>query len=285
MRNGKAALLTHGGAGCYNRCMPEFTANGLRLHYEERDDPSGQPLVFIPGLSGSHLTWGLVAKRLSGHRIILFDPRDAGKSDRARAPYAVADVAGDIAVGLEQMGVGPALVTGVSMGGAVAQELAIRRPELVRRLALVATYDADDPRGTMMFEHFAHLRRVLSPEEYARTLIPWIYTYEDLRNGMDVEALVKRLTEDPYLQTPEAYERQMRATVGFRSRDRLDRINCPTLLIFGDDDMFTPMRFARSLHEGIQGSRLAVLAGAGHGLLWTRSAEVAALIDGFAREE
>ena len=138
--------------------------------------------------------------------------------------------------------------------------------------------------GTFIFQHFAKLRRELSREDYIRTLIPWVYTYEDTRDGLDLEALVQRLADDPFFQAPDAYERQMRATVSFHPKDRLGRIAQPTLLIFGDDDLFTPLRFARSLHEGIRGSRLALLSGAGHGVIWTRSSEVAALIRGFVQE-
>ncbi|MEE9284441.1 MAG: alpha/beta fold hydrolase [Dehalococcoidia bacterium] len=265
--------------------MPEYTVNGLQLHYEERGDPTGAPAVLLPGLGGNHLTWGPVARRLaSRYRLVLLDPRDAGQSARAPGPYTVADLAGDVAALLRHLGLATACVVGLSMGGAVAQELAIARPDLVKRLALIATYDAGDPRGTAIFQHFARLRRILSRDDYHRTLLPWVYTHQEYQRVISPEEAVQRLSQDPFFQEPEAYERQVQATISFQSRDRLDRIACPTLLIFGDEDLFTPMRFARSLHAGIEGSRLVVLAGAGHGLVWTRTAEVASLIDGFFQE-
>ncbi|MCH7552954.1 MAG: alpha/beta fold hydrolase, partial [Chloroflexi bacterium] len=233
--------------------MPECMVNSLRLHYEDRGNPDAPPLLLIPGLGGNHLTWSPVARYLTNDlRLLLVDPRDAGKSDKARTPYAIADVAEDMAAVIRAAGVKRTAVAGISMGGAIAQELAIRHPDLVERLVLVATYDADDRRGSFMFEHLAHLRRTLCREDYIRTLLPWIYTWQEMQTSVDPEAAVQRLAEDPYFQTPEAYERQMRATVSFHSRDRLHRIQCPTSLIFGDEDLFTPMRFARSLQQGIK---------------------------------
>ena len=265
--------------------MPDYTVNGLRLHYEDRGAPDGPPVLLLPSLGGNHLTWGAATRRLADrYRLLLLDPRDAGPSDRATGPYAIADMASDAAGLLDHLAIESASVVGLSMGGAVAQELAITRPEAVQRLALISTYDAGDPRGTAIFRQFARLRRTLSREDYHRTLLPWFYTHQEFLSVISPEDAVQRLCQDPFFQEPDAYERQVEATIAFHSKDRLGRIACPTLLIFGDEDLFTPMRFARSLHEGIKGSRLVVLAGAGHGLVWTRAGEVASLIDGFFQE-
>ena len=264
--------------------MPEETINGIRLYCEDRGDPQGTPLLFIPGLGGNHLSWALVVRRLGKRRLLLMDPRDAGKSAESPTPYTTADLARDAAGLLDRLGIAHAAVAGLSMGGAVAQELAIARPDLVDRLILIATYDHSDVRGEFLFEQFARLRRTLPRDDYNRMLIPWLYTHEELSGGLDPHDAAAALSLDPYPQSPEAYERQAKAVVTHASRDRLDRIGCPTQLIFGDADLFTPLRFARSLHERIPRSRLVVLSGTGHGLVWTRAAEVAALIDGFLDE-
>ncbi len=277
--------------------MPECQVNGLRLYYEVRGpsaegrgEPQAPPLVLIPSLGGTTLTWGPVARRLErSHRLVLLDPRDAGRSGRAPPvtgvpAYTIAEMAGDVAGLMAHLGIARAAVAGLSMGGAIAQELALSHPQLVSRLALIATYDAGDPRGAALFRQFARLRRILSREDYHRTLLPWVYTHAEFERAIDPEETVRRLAQEPLFQEPEAYERQMEATIAFHSRDRLRQIACPTLLIFGDEDLLTPMRFARSLAAGIFGSRLAVLAGAGHGLVWTRAAETAALMQAFLAE-
>jgi pimeloyl-ACP methyl ester carboxylesterase len=264
--------------------MPEKTVNGLRIHYEERGSPEGPAIVFIPGLGSSHLSWGGVARHISGnHRIIVVDPRDSGQSERAIADYTVGDMAEDIAGLVQALHIQKTAIVGISMGGAIAQELAIRYPEKVERAVLVATYDSGDSRGTFIFEQFARLRRLLSKEDYYRTILPWIYTHQEFESIVPDQA-VKQFAQDPYFQDPDTYERQMRATVSYRSRDRLGLITCPTLVVFGDEDMFTPLRFARSLQAGIPFSRLVVVSGAGHGIIWTRIVEVASLISNFMKE-
>ena len=264
--------------------MPVCTVNGLSLYFEEQGDAQGPPVLLLPGLGGNHQSWAPVARGLKDrYRLVLLDHRDAGKSQRADGPYTIAEMAEDAAGVLGHLGIESAAVVGFSMGGAVAQELAMVRPQVVRRLVLIATYDAGDPRGTIVQEQFARLRRLLSRDDYHRTLLPWVYTHREFETVVDAEQVVRRLSEDHLFQEAEAHERQVQATIGFRSRDRLDRIVSPTLLIFGEEDLLTPMRFARSLEAGVRGSRLVVLSGAGHGLLWTRGSEVAALIHSFLR--
>ncbi|MBF8299109.1 MAG: putative esterase/lipase, partial [Dehalococcoidia bacterium] len=124
----------------------------------------------------------------------------------------------------------------------------------------------------------------LSREDYYRTLLPWIYTEQEFQGAISYEDAVRRLAADPQFQEPEAYDRQVHAALHFSSRKRLGSVSCPTLLIFGEDDLLTPMRFARSLSSGIPRSRLVVLAGAGHGLLRTRPTEVGSLVHGFLSE-
>ena len=265
--------------------MPEEIINGIRLHCEDRGNPRGTPLLFLPGLGGNHLSWALVVRRLgSRRRLLLMDPRDAGKSAESPTSYTITDLALDAAGLLDRLGIATAAVVGLSMGGAIAQELAIARPDLVHRLVLIATYDEGDDRASFMFEQFARLRRTLSRDDFNRVLIPWLYTHEEISGGLDPYDAAAALTLDPFVQSAEAYERQVAAIVTHSAQDRLGRIRCPAQLIFGDSDVFTPLRFARSLQERIPRSRLAILAGAGHALVWTRSAEVAALIDGFLDE-
>ena len=110
-------------------------------------DPNAPPALLISGLGGDHRGWRAVASRLdASFRVISFDNRDSGLSQRAQTPYAIRDMAEDAAGLLRELGVDSANVAGYSMGGAIAQELAIEFPRVVGRLALMATYDAGDPR-------------------------------------------------------------------------------------------------------------------------------------------
>jgi pimeloyl-ACP methyl ester carboxylesterase len=261
--------------------MPHVTVKSLSLYYEIGGASDAPPVLLIPGLSGDHRVWGPLASMLSNCRVISFDNRDSGQSQRASGPYAIKDMAEDAAGLLKELGIARAHVVGYSMGGAIAQELAISFPQLVDRLVLLATYDAADPRGAALFRGFASLRRDLAREDYIRLTLPWAYTYKEYQVPGFIEQVIQGVLEDTLFQEPEAYERQMEATIAFNSRERLHSISCPTLLVFGEEDVMTPLRFARELVRGIKDSKLVTLEGTGHLFVRTRLAEIAALIEGF----
>ena len=117
-----------------------------------------------------------------------------------------------------------------------------------------------------------------------RITLPWSYTYKEYQVEGFIEQIISDGVDDPLYQESEAYERQMEATIAFNSRDRLHRISCPTLVMCGEDDVMTPMRFGRSLTERIEGSRLVTIGGTGHAFRRTRVAETAALLGAFFSE-
>lgn len=265
--------------------MPYVTANRLNLYYEIEGEPHNPPVLLITGLSGDHRGWGTLPSQLrKSHRVISFDNRDSGLSQRAEAPYSVHDMAQDAVGLLDGLGIAHANVVGYSLGGAIAQELTISFSHLVDRLVLLATYDAGDPRGSALFRGFASLRRAMPREEYMRLTLPWAYTYKEYQIPGLIDQIVKDAVADSLFQETEAYERQMEATLAFNSRARLGLISRPTLLIFGEEDVMTPTRFARELVRGIKDSRLVTLEGTGHRFIQTRLKETAALIDAFLKE-
>ena len=266
--------------------MPYVNANGLNLYYETFGDPGSPPVLLISGLGGDHRGWKPLAQFLQdSFRVIVFDNRDSGLSQRAQTPYAIRDMAEDAVGVLGELGIARTHVVGYSMGGAIAQEIAIEFPHIVDRLTLLATYDAGDPRGSALFRGFASLRRDLPRDEYIRLSIPWVYTHAEYEVEGFIEQLISDGMEDHLYQESDAYERQMEATIAYHSRDRLHRISCPTLLIFGEDDVMTPMRFARSMVKGIAGSRLVIMEGTGHAVRRTRAAEVAGLTHAFLSDD
>lgn len=265
--------------------MPYAATNGMSLFYHVAGAEEAPPVLLITGLSGDHRQWaGLVSTLAPSFRVIAFDNRDSGQSSRADEQYAILDMARDAAGLLESLGIERAHVVGHSMGGAIAQELAISFPSVVDRLALLGTYDAPDPRGSALLRGFASLRREMPRDEYLRLTLPWSFTYHEYEQPDFIEWLVQAVMDDPLYQEADAYERQMEATIAFDSRERLHRISCPTLLVFGEDDVLTPMRFAHEMSKGIAGSRLVTLEGTGHGFIFTRGREIADAVLGFLRE-
>ena len=124
--------------------MATASVNGHDLHFEQRG--AGEPLLLIMGMSGTHLTWGEPFLELLARdfEVTVFDHRGVGRSSRTEPGYAIADLADDAAGLLEELGLESAHVLGISMGGMVAQELALRHPGRVRTLTLGCTYSGGE---------------------------------------------------------------------------------------------------------------------------------------------
>ena len=209
--------------------MPEIAANGISLHY--RDDGTGMPVLFIQGLGVDHRGWGAVTRPLAKRfRCISFDNRDVGRSSMVETPYDVLDMADDALGLLDALGITQTDVVGTSMGGVIAQEMAIRHPERVRRLVLVTTYTSGDPRGSAIFEGQALLRRTLSREDYCRATFWSAYSHQDYRreDGF-VETMIARTAGNDLWQPQDAYERHVRAVTSANTEGRLHQIAAPTL--------------------------------------------------------
>ncbi|MEX2247731.1 MAG: alpha/beta fold hydrolase [Dehalococcoidia bacterium] len=263
--------------------MPALNIGGIEIFYREAGE--GPPVLFIQGLGVDHRGWaGVVPHLAQRFRCISFDNRDVGRSSAVEAPYDVIDMMGDAVGVLDALEVERADIAGVSMGGVIAQELAIRHPERVRRLALVTTYTSGDPRGTAIFEGQALLRRTLSREEFCRVTFPNVYSHLDYRRDGFVEEMVRRTVANELWQSQEAYERHVCAVLGAFTEDRLGQITAPTLILAASDDILTPARFADVLARGIRGSRRVTVEGAGHGLIWSHPELVAAHIGEFLAE-
>jgi pimeloyl-ACP methyl ester carboxylesterase len=263
--------------------MPKVRVGELEIFYQE--DGHGDHVVWIQGLGMDHRGWSLQIPLFSQHFCCLsFDNRDAGQTSRSPKPYTIKTMADDTIGLMDALAIKQAHVVGLSMGGAIAQEIAIHYPARVKRLALVATYTSGDPRGTALLNSFVQMRARFTREEYLRAISPWLFSYKDYLVPGLIESAIKKGREDPYFLPPRVYARQVEAVTGHFTEDRLKRITAPTLIVAGEDDLLTPMRFARTLHENIPGAALTVFQGTGHGLVWARAEELNALLLSFLKE-
>ncbi|HYM14410.1 MAG TPA: alpha/beta fold hydrolase [Dehalococcoidia bacterium] len=260
--------------------MPVATVNDIDLHY--RDDGDGQPVLFIQGLGVDHRGWAPVTAPLAkGFRCISFDNRDVGRSSQTPAPYDVLDMAADALALLDALAIPRADIVGVSMGGVIAQEIAIRHPHRVRRLALLSTYTSGDPRGRAIFEGQALLRCTLGREEYCRATFWSVYTHADYQRPGFIDEMVRRTAANDLWQPQDAYERHVRAVLTADTESRLRDIAAPTLILAGAEDILTPMRFQATLARDIPDNRLHLIEHAGHGMIWSHPEEVLAPLTPF----
>ena len=246
--------------------MPKVQVNGIELDVETHGD--GEPLLLIAGFACDHTTWSDVVGALAGHyRVIVFDNRGVGRSAAPDSPCTIRMMAGDAAALLDEIGVGQVHVAGYSMGGQIAQELALARPAQVRSLMLLSSCARCDERNKAIMQTWAELPGVVEPRLLARVLLPWLYSNAFFTRAGAVEQLLTLLLDNRYPPTPEGIYHQSRALGDFDTRDRLRDIGCPTLVLVGKEDALLPVAFSQQLAQGIPGAELVVLEKAGHGLL------------------
>jgi pimeloyl-ACP methyl ester carboxylesterase len=242
--------------------MPRVVSNGIKIHYEERG--SGDPLILIMGLGAPGSRWQDHVAAYEHHfRCILMDNRGAGESERPPGPYTTRTMADDTAGLMMAIGIEKASIAGISMGSAIAQELALSYPEKVRSLVLVSSWSRSDRYTQTVFEHFKKMRRLASPADFTQLLQLWIASAPYYEEHFD-EMLQDRATAQEGYMPVDAFQAQSDACSMHNTFDRLDKITAPTLLTVGDADIFTPLRLTVEMRERMPGSEMVVFKGLGH---------------------
>jgi pimeloyl-ACP methyl ester carboxylesterase len=257
--------------------MPYTDAPGFRMYYEEHG--SGFPLLLINGLGSDHLEWiHQIPAFEARFRVVVFDNRGTGRTDVPPGPYATAQMGDDAAALLRALGIPRAHVLGVSLGGMIAQEVALRHPDLVDGLVLGCTGPGGElsvrpsPEAMAAFS----LAKGEDPESELRRMLPFLYTDACIRERPgEIEGFVRRRLDHP--TPPEGYLAQLSAAVTHDASSRLENVRARTLVITGDADRLVNWENSLRLAGRIPGAKLVVLPGAPHRLF----AETA---DAFNRE-
>jgi pimeloyl-ACP methyl ester carboxylesterase len=246
--------------------MPSFALPGLDLHYEVRGD--GRPLLLIAGLASDSMSWLTVWNDLSGRRrAIAPDNRGAGRTRPQDGPVSVDEMADDCAALLRHLRAGQASVVGHSMGGLVAQRLALRHPGRVDRLVLAATGAAADPRDIALFRDMADkLDAGEDPARWFRRFFDVIFTRRFMADPANVEAATKWATDYPYAQSPRAFRLQVEALAAFPGVADAARIAVPALVLTGSEDVLFPPAEGEALARRIPGATFKVIDGAAHAI-------------------
>lgn len=255
------------------------TVDGLRIRVSvSGDHDSGPPLLLCNGIGVGLEAWSPVRAALGEHPTIAFDAPGAGGSSLPCLPPSMAGLAGTVSRLLDRLGVEMVDVLGISWGGALAQSLARRHPERVRRLVLCSTAAGlfMVPARPSVLRRMTGPRRFTSPAYRAR-VAPLIY-------GPDVVGDPEKLIfgESP---SRRGYLYQVLALRGFASGLWLHNLTQPTLVLAGDHDPIVPNVNGRILAGLIPNARLETVHGAGHLFLLTRSEISARMISEFLRPE
>jgi 3-oxoadipate enol-lactonase len=254
---------------------------GVRLAWGEAGD--GAPVLLIHGLGYDRRGWGPAQRLLADRfRVLTFDNRGVGESDCPPGPYSTELMAADALAVLDDAGVGRAHLVGTSLGGMVAQELALNSPERIETLVLASTTPGGDrgfpmpQRSVELFSAFAddpserNLRRIVENSLSARTVAT--------RPELVDEIFRYRLDNRPAL---DGWLAQASAGRTFSSLSALPELSVPTLIIHGMDDNVVDHRNAELLAREIPGARLVLLRDTGHLCFWEEPGEFADTVRAF----
>jgi pimeloyl-ACP methyl ester carboxylesterase len=236
----------------------------LKLNFLQRGVDHPETVLLLHGMGSCGEDWELQFPALTSHyRVLAPDARGHGHSPKPPGPYSISQMAEEVAALLDDLQIPSAHVVGLSMGGCIAQQLALSHPNRVRSLVLVNTFAKIRPAGLgglrrffqrMWAVQFGAMRDVGVP--LLNALFPKPEQAELRRLGVE-RFLANNASKD-------VYRAVLRATVAFDSRRELHRIACPTLIVAGDRDLTVPLACKHELHRLIPNSQLTLIPDSGH---------------------
>jgi 3-oxoadipate enol-lactonase len=245
--------------------VPRARNRTVSVHYESTG--AGAAVLLVMGLGMNATGWWRTVPVLlaNGLRVLTFDNRGVGRSDRPTGPYTTAVMADDAVAVLDATAVQRAHVYGISLGGMIAQEIALRHPDRIARLVLGATMPGGDgavPADEETLEFFQR-RGQMPAEEAVWASVPYNYsTRTRVQHGDRIAQDIRQRLRYPI--EPEPYAAQLAAALGHDAHDRLARVRAPTLVVHGQEDVMVPLANGRLLANLIPDARLLELRGAAH---------------------
>ena len=238
---------------------------------------SGSPLLLVHGLMITGEMFEPVIEHFARrHRVIVPDLRGHGRSRELPPPYTAPQLASDLARLLDHLGVDSTAVVGYSQGGAIAQQLVLDHPRRCNRLVLACTYAFNMAtfREKLEGRLVPLVLNVVGMKPFARLVVSQGLKQVDKKRAGWVVSLIADQDRDLMVSA-------WRAAMAFDSRHRLTEIKCPTLIVAASNDQAVPLHHAKMLHDGIAGSRLVIVDGADHALIWALSNELVTVVDQF----
>jgi 3-oxoadipate enol-lactonase len=260
--------------------MAFTSANGIVLHHQVFGQPDGPALVFINSLGSDFRIWQEVAPVFADrHRVVLYDKRGHGLSDAPPVPYAMDDHADDLLALLDVLNIESAALVGLSVGGMIAQRVAIRTPHRVRALTLCCTAVKIGTPETWAERISAVEQGGIAPIA-ENVLQRWFTPSFRETHPYDCAGWRNMLVRTP----AHGYVGTCAAIRDSDLRNDAGRIKAPTLCVAGDQDGSTPPEVVRGMAGLIPGARFALIDGAGHIPCVEKPAVLASLISQHLRE-
>jgi 3-oxoadipate enol-lactonase len=252
--------------------MPFVSAtDGTRIHYEVTGKPGATPVLMIQGLGASKNAWNLQRIAMATRfRIISFDNRGAGRSDKPTEPFTLEQMAEDAIAVLDAAGIETAHVVGASMGGVISQIVAVKHPHRVRSLTLVCTACRNHPWRQELLQSWAKTAEEKGMIEVGKEAAQWVMSPRSFRRLVPAFTWMGPLAA---LRPRHSFVSQIDAILNTREDlvDQLSTITAPTMVIVGNQDILTPRGDSEEIAERIPNAELVVISGAAHGLMMEHS--------------
>lgn len=255
--------------------MPIAKVNGINLHFEVHG--KGEPLIMIMGFAGGCAGWVFQRRFFKKHfRVITFDNRGVGKTDKPSGPYSIRMMAEDVVSLMDYLNIERANILGVSMGGYIAQELAINHPERIMKLVLACTYAREDKLGGHTSDYFRGLglEEGCPSDELKKVPISKVLCSElplAFNNRLFRIFLAPLMRIYAKRMATPGVASQFQAIVEHDTLDRLQNIQAPTLIIAGTRDRIIKPGSADVLAKKIPNSRLVKIDNGSHSLFIEKS--------------
>ncbi len=249
--------------------MPWATASdGVRIHYEATGFKKNPPVVLVQGLGAEKNSWNLQRAALALRwRTIALDNRGAGRSDKPDGMYDLEQMADDVIAVLDHAGIESAHVVGLSMGGAISQIVALKHPNRVRSLTLVATACRNHEWREELLASWAETASNDGMGSLGKEAARWMIGPRSFRRLVPALGWLGPLQ---LFNPAGAFVSQVRAilrTPGTELHDELTNITCPTMVVVGNQDILTPRGDAEEIASLIPTAELVVISGGAHGLI------------------
>jgi 3-oxoadipate enol-lactonase len=247
--------------------MPTLSAHGIEINYRDQGD-GPKTILFVNGLGDDLGTWSsqVPAFLESGYRVVTFDNRGVGASSMPAGPYTTEMFAADAKALVDHLGLKRFHLLGISMGGMIAQEYALRYPGDVASATLACTYAAPGPFCSRMYSLWAELAPVVGVATIMRDVVLWGFTVDFFQFQPELLAEVEAAMRFVNQPVP-AYLAQLSSIQTHDATSRLSELKVPTLVLAGEEDILIPVALSRQLHELIPGSAWATTPG-GHCCIW-----------------
>jgi 3-oxoadipate enol-lactonase len=247
--------------------MSTADVNGISINYKlEGEGP--ETVVLVNGLADDLESWGYQTPALveAGFRVLTFDNRGVGESDKPAGPYTTKLFAEDTKALVDSLGIGDFHLLGVSMGGMIVQEYVLAYPGDVRSLIPACTYAAPGPFCSRMFALWEEMAPVMGLKSVMQDVTLWAFTQEFFETRQDELAEFEEAMAT--LTMPiDAYLAQLSSIQTHDATARLGEIRVPTTVIAAENDILIPVELSRRLHQGIAGSDWVTVRG-GHACVW-----------------